>query len=313
MNQDWHDFLQQQGAEIRQGLVQHFPDTENARPPGWYSDLSAHVPVRVSGTDAFDFLQGQVSCDLNQIPDDQAVLTAWHDARGRVQSLMYLFRTDDTPVLLLPREQVEPILRKLQLYVLRADVRFERLAETQVVLAWLGTEDEPRSDGISLQGAPGLHLWTGNIDAARGQWTKLREDGWQPVAWPRWRAREIERGIPRVLPETAGEFLPQFLDLERFGGLSYQKGCYIGQEVIARTHYLGKVKRGLYLASASESLAPGTEILSRNGDRAGLVLDCAPTDEGWRIQLVLRHEIADRAAKTASNVSLRQVNRTQVA
>ena len=308
MNTAWREYLDQIG-ELRDGRLYRVRRASPEPSAGWIGALSCMVPVAVTGADAKDFLQGQLSADLNRLSEESCLLTAWHDARGRVQSLMYLLVHQDRLVLVLPEEQLDPVLKRLQMYVLRQDVHFERLDEETVLTGIFAEAGSAAAPGTCLAGIPDFSLHLGSVAETIDLWDSLLQKDWQVLSWDAWRAIEIRLGIPRILPETAGSFLPQFLDLERFEGLHYDKGCYIGQEVIARTHHLGTVKRGLYQAQADGSAQPGDEIHEPDGTTAGQVLDCAPEESGFRIQTVLRHAAAENPLQLADGTPLESLIR----
>lgn len=304
MTTEWQQYLEQFG-ELQEGRLQDIAHKPSASASGWLAELSPMVPVAVTGADAEAFLHGQLSADLSRLGPDQCLLTAWHDARGRIQSLMHLFRQEQRLVLILPEELLDAILKRLRMYVLRQDVHFERLDGDLVLTGMLGADPASApTRGAHLAGIQGLSLHLGTVTESIALWDELVAAGWQVLTWEAWRAREIALGIPRILAPTQGTFLPQFVDLERFEGLHYDKGCYIGQEVIARTHHLGTVKRGLYQAHARTAVPTGEEVRDGDGASAGQVLDCAPEEGGFRVQMVLRHSNTDGDLKLADGTPL---------
>ncbi len=200
------------------------------------------VLVHVTGRDATTFLHGQFCADLETQADGATVLTAWCTAKGRVVTTLLALREGSSWYLLLPGSLADAVLRRLQLYVLRAEV--------------------------TLTPMPAESL------------SDLQRQGHLPTLES---LHDTARGLPWVEAATSELFLPQELDLERRGGLSYTKGCYPGQEIIARLRYRGEVKRGLARlqgpGSTASAALPGTRLEDGAGKTAGTVLYGASTGD----------------------------------
>jgi len=236
--------------------------------------------LAVTGADARGFLQGQLSSDLVEVTEARGQLSAWHDPKGRVLAVVRVLPWADGFLLVLPAALREATARRLQMYVLRAKVQVQagppiHALPAGAAPAWLAArglaiEDSPLSaavaDGVALLRLPGTAGWlvAGELPTGNG-----REDPDSIAAWER---AELEAGIPEVYVQTSGQFVAQMLNLDRLGALSFTKGCYPGQEIVARAHHLGRVKRRARLFRApGVPPAPGESL----ADSAGTVVRAA--------------------------------------
>lgn len=279
----------------------------------------AHVGlIRVSGADARSFLQGQLSTDLDKLTVQRAQLSSWNNAKGRVVTLLHVFLRDEDIHLALPRPLLTPVLKRLSLYVLRSKVT---LTDASDALACLGLAGEKAS---ALLAGAGVPVPSGFLDmttqglvqtvrlygeepryAIMGPPQELRElqqrlhtsAAINPADTAAWALRRIVAGEPAVFPETSEHFVAQMLDLDKLGGIDFKKGCYIGQEVIARAHYRGAVKRHLARAESRSTLplTPGAEIHSPDHDSpVAEVVDARLDESGtWQMLLVVQDEYRD--------------------
>ena len=147
---------------------------------------------------------------------------------------------------------------------------------------------------IRLPGQPPWFVLCGQPQALGDIWQKARDHGLPTGAGAAWRLLEVTHRLARISKASSGRHLPQALDLERLGGLDFNKGCYPGQEVIVRLRHRGRLKRGLYLIRSQRPLETGAPILQDNGTPAGEVVHAAPSPEGGSLALaVLSTEAAD--------------------
>ncbi len=262
--------------------------------------------LRVSGADALTFLQGQATCDLRTITTEHSGLGAFCNPEGRVIANFRMVRANEDYLILLAGDLLQPVMQRLRMYVLRASVQ---LTVESCALFGLTIEDNRQSmlaDGLpetpgrvkEIEGLicirmpkPGLRwLLLGSFEAAREIWLQWREMlPAECLPSVQWQLREIRSGMPWVAQGTSEAFLPQMLNLDLLGAISFDKGCYTGQEIIARTHYRGQVKRRTYRASISSDipLEPGDKLLCHN-ETAGTVLNTASSQEGQELLAVVR-------------------------
>lgn len=241
--------------------------------------------IEVTGKDAKDFLQRQLTCDLNQGSGDVAQLGAWCDVKGRVIAVLGVNQGDPVS-LILPHCIADSFSAGIARYVLRDDVQFHPPHRQTGVHATVS------ATRIALPGQPARYGEFGSDNDSSAADT----DPW---------LMEVLAGIPWITQATQGKYLPQMLGLEALGGLSYRKGCYPGQEIIARAHFLGQVKRELahgVLEQAKAQLPqPGDAVVDENGESAGEVLLVAENDAGGaNLLLILRKVVLDDANRRLS-------------
>lgn len=273
--------------------------------------------IEVSGTDAETFLAGQLTGDMRGMPADRSRLSGWCTSQGRVIAVFRITRIGDTWHLLLPRETVARTATRLQRYVLRAQVRIADATATLFCLGVSGPASATRLVEAGLRAVPA------EVDAV------AREDGLTVVriAGPQlrflvygegarvaalraalasqsalvgpqaWTLLDIEAALPSLTEVTSELFLPPMLNLDALGGVSFTKGCYPGQEVIARLKYRGEVKRRLYRGRSKGEPAPrpGDRLFVAGQDaHVGEIVMAAPHPEGGHAVLaVLQPEYVD--------------------
>lgn len=199
---------------------------------------SAYASIVVRGADAFSFLQGQLSNDLERLDQDAPLLAAWCNPQGRVICLLRVGRDRDGYRLALPTELADGVTERLLRFRFRAKVSFE----LEPAPAWLLTADAEATFDLA---------------------------GWQ--------RRNLERGVPEIGTVQSEKFTPHMLNLDRLDALSLDKGCYTGQEVVARTHYRGATKRRMLRFVSANEVAPGDELVA--GERkAGEVVNAIGRD-----------------------------------
>jgi tRNA-modifying protein YgfZ len=247
--------------------------------------LSSLTAVLITGADARTFLQGQLSCDLRRLAPQAALLGSCNSAQGRVQIVLTLVQRDDGIAVIVPATLATRLVTRLRGYVLRSKVQFPE--EPALVLAPL-TADQASGLVEALPQMPGTSVTRGSLSLMR--WWSADErylliapreslpTHEAPETDLNWRRADIAAGLPQVYPETHESFVAQMLNLDLLGGISFDKGCYTGQEIVARTHYRGTIKRRmLRFAADCASPVPGTRIVHA-GTHAGEVVDaCAAT------------------------------------
>ncbi|GAB4122960.1 MAG: folate-binding protein YgfZ [Sideroxydans sp.] len=319
MNSDWQSFLLQQGGHIEDGVVQHFGNAAQERVDAESAtvlcDLSQFGLLRVSGEDAQTFLQNLLSNDIRETEAGRAQLSSFNNAKGRMLASMLVWRDGADYLLQLHASLIEPIRKKLSMYVLRSKVKIADISPDQVILGVAG----PRAEA-ALQQA-GLHvptdvmgMWHANgscvlrreaarfeiitdVQQAQASWVALASAA-RPVGAPCWDGMDIRAGIPFIRSETSEAFVPQMVNFELIGGINFKKGCYPGQEVVARMHYLGKPKRRMYRARIMTETppAPGAELFSATHENAvcgQLVSSARAAHGGYDVLAVIQTEVAE--------------------
>ena len=282
--------------------------------------------LRVSGADAANFLQGQCTADIQSLTHGSLGCGAFCTPKGRVFANVRLARWENDFYLMLPRELVAPLQKRLQLYVLRAKVVIEDLTGDQSMLGMLGpnADDTLRNTGFQMPDKgrftpPGggngpailclpddanrfILMFADNRDSAMGFTQSIAF-----VPSETWQLSEIAAGFPWVTLATSEEFLPQMINLDRLDGIGFNKGCYTGQEIVTRTHYLGQLKRRMFRLQGQGSLCPtpGALIYDVNGTEpksVGHVLNACPIDsERFECLAVFALEQADNLTLRAGD------------
>lgn len=247
--------------------------------------------IEVSGADAPEFLHGQFTNEVLGLEDGKATLSAWCNPKGRVIATFLLCRSGNRYWLALPQALETGFLRRLKLYVLRASVN---IAVANQGLTLAGMIGAPAAQRRAAGVFPVISPAAGLTDLAlviAGPGGGLRELRTGPEGNEQaWDAANIRRGIPWLGEQTSERFLPQELNLDALGALSYDKGCYPGQEIIARLRYRGEVKRLLRRATAEGPLAPrpGAALtLPGETKTIGAVISAVPGPEASELLAVV--------------------------
>jgi len=263
--------------------------------------------ITVTGRDATSYLQAQLSQNLSAVTDSHSPLAAWCTPQGRVIALMRLLKKlDDGIGLVLPRELADEVVAGLQKYRLRADVAFERAGDVFRALAVASAPDLellrardllPASRQDATRRGDGLHAVcadrAGGLIELYGSNNAFAEAGLEfsaPLSDADWQASRIAAGIVDIVPATSNRFSPHMLNLDRLGAVSFDKGCYPGQEIVARTQYRGRVKRRLAHYRAASPLAVGDPV-ELDGTGVGEVVAAAEREA----LVLLPVELHDRA------------------
>jgi folate-binding protein YgfZ len=262
-------------------------------PTDWRTlDLERWAVLRIAGPDAVRFLQGQLSNDVALLNAERSLLAGFHNPQGRVIAILRLLQWAPEEVLaLLPRELVSSVIERLRRFVLRAKVRLTDATPEWRVLGLIGTDDTP-PHGLRLPLGAGAQLHGDGqlcvrVSDAPSRCVLLTAAGNDPLpdcapADPReWTRLDVAAGMPQVYAQTSELFVAQMLNLDLIEAISFSKGCYTGQEVIARAHYRGRVKRRMQRWRTSESalLAPGDAAKLADG-RSLRIVEAAVLEDG---------------------------------
>ncbi|MGD8978438.1 MAG: hypothetical protein PVG91_12600 [Gammaproteobacteria bacterium] len=248
----------------------------------------AHLPdyvcLDVSGDDAPSFLQGQLSSDLNAREAAEGQLSSFSTGKGRVLAMPRVLRTGTSFRLVLPAEISDAFAADLSRFILRARVRISVLPTRICGLMTAGSSPAAAPGGwvLALPG-PSPSLWIA-IDPDLDRSTPPGDE-WQEVSRDEWERIEVEAGIPEIFEATRDRFVAQMINLDLLGGVSFTKGCYVGQEIIARAHHLGRIKRrmGLFRCAAAAA-APGQAVWAADR-QVGTVVRSAADGHGERLLL----------------------------
>jgi folate-binding protein YgfZ len=319
MNNTWLNTLEQHGGNVVDGEVADYGDRAAERAAALSEDilcdLSHYALIRATGEDSSSFLQGQFSNDVRQVSESQHQLSSYCSPKGRMLALFRLFQHEQAFYLRLPQSVLEPTLKRLQMFVLMSKVKLEdasdevvhfglsgpraaELLETQLGAAPDSVDAASSHNGITVLRVAGPHprfeLY-GSIEQMQPLWQALAGTA-RPAGAGCWTLLDIHAGLPNVYPQTVEAFVPQMVNLQLVNGVSFKKGCYTGQEVVARMQYLGKLKRRMYRAHLDSDTVPqpGEELTSphsASGQGAGKVVSAASAPQGG-VDLLCVIEIA---------------------
>ena len=307
VNAAWESFLLKQGAVLEAGRVRHFGDAAQERRAAAQgnilADLSDQALIRARGDDTLNFLNGQLSNDLRQLDAAHSQLASWCSPKGRMLVVFRLFRRGSDTLLQFPAALLESTLKRLRMFVLRSKVTLENV-EAELVSIGLSGPDAKKilteaagfapsgDDGcetraevtiISLPGPHPRYEIIAPTAVVEKLWESLKSKA-TPVGPAVWAWLDIMAGIPSVHLGTSEEFVPQMANLEAVGGVNFKKGCYPGQEIVARMQYLGKLKQRMYRAHFADETAPrpGDAIFAPDfpGQSAGMVVEAQPSPDG---------------------------------
>lgn len=240
--------------------------------------------IALTGDDAATFLHNQVTNDVEHLGLHEARLAGYCSPKGRLLATFLMWKSADAIMLQLPRQILPAVQKRLQMFVLRAKAKLNDVTDTHAVLGlggqpavdllqkWfpvLPAAPFTKTDGdtgtlIRVADAFGQprYQWIVSVETAQQIWPDLTKT-LTPVSTSIWRLTEIHAGVPQITQATQEQFVPQMINFELIGGVNFKKGCYPGQEIVARSQYLGKLKRRMLLASVdSSAVSAGMEIFS---------------------------------------------------
>lgn len=302
MNEQWRSFITAKGAQIDETGLRHFSDPAkelaDIAAGSAVAELSWLGVVSVSGPDAEDFLQNQLCNDLRDLRKEKAQLNGHLNPKGRMLANFLALRGDKEISFVMPASLIPSFIKRLSMYRLRAKVDLADSSDQWVAMGLVGAEAEAAlgtevsekpftvvagEHGIAIRlpqagilllapAAKAQTLWEGF--AARCP--AVGGDAWQWLL--------VQAGLPIILPATQEKFVPQMVNYEALGGVSFTKGCFPGQEVVARTQHLGEIKRRLHLAhlDAPEVPVPGDELHGGEAEAqvGGQIVNCCPAPGG---------------------------------
>jgi len=255
--------------------------------------------IKVTGSDSRAFLQGQLTNDIEK------ATTVWQfsgycNPKGRLLALLQVWRNDSDTYVIMDSSVVQATIKRLNMYVMRSDVSIETVNEASFYgcfsenawpeLAGMHNHDVKRlAESLFALSYDDRFLIIDLGNAVTGSQGK------------RWLSADISDGLPQVNAQSVELFIPQMLNLDLLNGISFKKGCYTGQEIVARMHYLGKLKQRMFLCKASAStelVQTGNKIMA-DGKPSGTIVSASP--ESKEVLAVLRIETAEHAELTLEN------------
>lgn len=257
--------------------------------------------IRVRGEDAVKFLQGQLTNDVTSMTAGAARLAGFCSAKGRLQASFLVWKADGAAagdvLLACSASLLAPTLKRLSMFVMRAKCRLEDASAEWPIWGLIGAAVP--ADLEVWQTRPGDGGgWTLRLPDAAGRSRGLQMSGVAPdfpsLPLDTWRWLEVQSGIPTVEAATVERFVPQMLNYELVGGVDFRKGCYPGQEVVARSQYRGTLKRRSFLFDVDASAVPGQEVFHSEAPEqpAGMVVNAAPWPQGAGFSALVEVKLA---------------------
>lgn len=283
MNADWKAFLADKGAifndkeeiitfgqpEIERFMVKNGPVI---------ASLAHQALIKVTGEEAFDFLQGQLTNDLKDVSEQQAQLSAYCEPQGKVLAIMTVFKHQDAFYLSFDGSLKQTILQRLTMFKMRSKVELEDVSDQMIQVGYAGDfadldvqrllstkikniyeveqiQDEALSDiiAVKLPGPYHCYSFFGPAEQTKTLWNTLKNNG-EFTNTQDWNLLHIVSGQPQVNDTTSNEFIAQFLNLDKLDAINFKKGCFPGQEVIARMFYRGKATKRMMRLHLEEVL-----------------------------------------------------------
>lgn len=277
------------------------PPTVQEPADSFFTPLTHAGLLGARGPDAAAFLHSQLTNDVSHLPDNQARLAGYCSAKGRMLASLLMWKAGDAVFLQLSHDLLPAIRKRLQMFVLRAKVVLDDETPNRALLGLTGDGAvrflSGRFPALPARPFDLCHGDSGSVirlpDALgrnRFQWITTAAEA--IAAWPAmsqsmtlhdnaaWRHMDVLAGIPHIVTATQDKFVPQMVNYELLGGVNFKKGCYPGQEIVARSQYLGKLKRRMVLASVeSLEVQPGMEIFSSHdpAQPSGMVVNAEPS------------------------------------
>ena len=307
MNKDWKEFLLTNGADQDDSGIIQFDDAsvsnKKAATGNSICDLSHFSTLVIAGEDAQPFMQGQFTNDVNLVDAISSQLSAFCNTKGRMIANFRLFEYNNNYFLTLKSDLVDLSIEQLQKYILRAQVVIQDVSEQLIHLGVSGSnatellsdfiEDinetvdsvSHNDDYVAIRIAGSLPRYEVfcSCEKAKDLWQKITQQA-EAINSTSWDYLNIQAGIPTIDASTSEEFVPQMANMELINGVSFTKGCFTGQEIVARMHYLGKLKKRCYKVhiDTEDKPAAGDKLFAENaraGQNTGSIIQAGKNPE----------------------------------
>ena len=278
-----------------------------------FADLAPLGLIAFSGEDTATYLQGQLTNDVRKLATGAAQYSGFCSPKGRLLASFLLWNQDGATYMQLAGDLQEAIQKRLSMFILRSKVK-ARDARAEVVRIGVAGKHATQLIEAALGVLPPTDM--GVVHTPAGSVIRLAAERYQIITtpesaaalsetlsrdasqidYPIWQWLEIRAGIPTILPATQEQFVPQMVNFDLTNSVNFQKGCYTGQEIVARTQYLGKLKRRMYLVHSDSPAAPGDELYSADmeGQASGMIVNAQPAPSGgWDALAVIQISSAD--------------------
>jgi folate-binding protein YgfZ len=314
MQANWQAFLKQAGELIQDNDVIDFSNSDiNLSGTPLVVPLSGFAMLAVSGNDRHEFLHGQFINDLNFIENNAAQISGWCNSKGQLITNFIIINTGIAYLLIFKEDLKEFVQKRLLMFVMRSNVFINDISDSSPLVGLANCnvlissmKNSPTSPGeinifddqiiICHPDGSGRHLITGNIVELINNISKFKKS--MPMSRSSlWNILDILAGLPWVTTLTKEQYLPQMLNIDVINGLSYQKGCYPGQEVIARLHYRGEVKKRVSLIQSKHLLSIGEQLISEpSNNKAGAIINSAMHPNGlcYALAVIMLDKLNDK-------------------
>ena len=279
-----------------------------------YVHLNTNSTIKVEGDDRVQFLQGQLTQDMNLITLDHALFSGFCNPKGRVLAFMLCYMDQASIHIQIDSSVEESFLKRLKMYVLRSKVSMSLLGDQFTCIGFMGYKAlldqgiRPPKSYLDIVRSHDVMIMRVGKNTERFQlmgeaskvksFMQLNLPEYTSMSIESWNNLNILDGIPDIYPSTQEAFIPQSLNIDLIDGVNFKKGCYTGQEIVARTHYLGKVKRRMYrgFIESQDVLTPGDQILNEKKEIIGqLVRSAVENNSKTNMLIELRVDQAHEA------------------
>ena len=276
--------------------------------------LNRYSIIKVEGDDRSQFLQGQLTQDINLISHDKALFAGLCNPKGRVLAFILCYINQASIHIQIDNSVEESFLKRLKMYILRSKVSMDLLGDQFTCLGFMGSKAllkqgiQPPKNYLDIVRSHDVMIMRVGKNTERYQlmgdtskvntFMQLNFPKYTSISIESWNNLNILDGVPDIYPTTQEAFIPQSLNMDLIDGINFKKGCYTGQEIVARTHYLGKVKRRMYRAfiESQDTLTPGDQILNEKKEAMGqLVRSARENDRQTNMLIELRVDQAREA------------------
>ncbi len=249
-----------------------------------FARLTRYGVLSVSGADARAFLHAQLTNDIEHLPPTRAALAGWCSAKGRLLASFVVVPAQDGYLLQLARDLAPAVAKRLSMFVLRSKVKVADQSDQWMQFGvWGETPSLPLPREPFSLARNDESVAVRIADERSLVLSRRAPDGGKEVGEERWTLEEIRAGRPLITSATQDLFVPQMVNLHTLGGVDFRKGCYPGQEIVARAQYRGQVKRHMV-----HSRAPaGTQLLPGAQFEGGTVVDSAPAENDIELLAVV--------------------------
>ena len=318
MNSDWITFLKSYPSTIIDNSEMENAVSQEIRQDS-ITALTQFSIIKVAGSEANTFLQGQLTCNINDLTDTNSFFAAFCNAKGRAISTLLIIKDAADYLLILPAELVEKVSKKLQMYIMRSDVQLNDLSHDLCLIGITADSSDilpvesktpftvHRNNAIYIKfpAYNNRYLVISQVSQAISIWKSLTKNTGLNICHSNtWVEQDINAGIPWLSSTSSEEYIPQMLNIDKLGGISFNKGCYTGQEIIARTHYLGKSKRELYLANCDTAtgITIDNQIITDNSEQViGKILSLYTNTKQTKMLIVLQSADSELKNLTLNN------------